>query len=205
MKGFIVKDLLIVKENLKASLIILGVYLLLFIGNPSNLSFLPPFMSFYLMLSTFSYDELNKWESYAFSFPSGRRNIVLSKYISTFILTLISYALIFVLSIGISLYLHNLNFGEMFITFLANMASIIFLLSIIYPIIFKFGIEKARLSIFYVVVGIVLLFTLVGNFISTDILSSIFNVFIYIMPFIVIGTLILSYLISIKIMSKKEL
>ena len=170
MKGFIVKDLLIVKENLKASLIILGVYLLLFIGNPSNLSFLPPFMSFYLMLSTFSYDELNKWESYAFSFPNGRRNIVLSKYISTFILTLISYSLIFILSIGLSLYLHNLNLGEMFITFLANMASIIFLLSIIYPIIFKFGIEKARIAILGLIVGFVLIVTFFGKLLNEDML-----------------------------------
>lgn len=205
MKGFIVKDLLIVKENLKASLIILGVYLLLFIGNPSNLSFLPPFMSFYLMLSTFSYDELNKWESYAFSFPNGRRNIVLSKYISTFILTLISYSLIFILSIGLSLYLHNLNFGEMFITFLANMASIIFLLSIIYPIIFKFGIEKARIAILGLIVGFVLIVTFFGKLLSEAMLIKIFNSALYILPFVIIITLILSYFISLKIMAKKEL
>ncbi len=205
MKGFIVKDLLIVKENLKASLIILGVYLLLFIGNPSNLSFLPPFMSFYLMLSTFSYDELNKWESYAFSFPDGRRNIVLSKYISTFILTLISYSLIFILSIGLSLYLHNLNLGEMFITFLANMASIIFLLSIIYPIIFKFGIEKARIAILGLIVGFVLIVTFFGKLLSEDALIKIFNSALYVLPFVIIITLILSYLLSLKIMTKKEL
>ncbi len=205
MKGFIVKDLLIVKENLKASLIILGVYLLLFIGNPSNLSFLPPFMSFYLMLSTFSYDELNKWESYAFSFPDGRRNIVLSKYISTFILTLISYSLIFILSIGLSLYLHNLNLGEMFITFLANMASIIFLLSIIYPIIFKFGIEKARIAILGLIVGFVLIVTFFGKLLNEDMLIKIFNSALYILPFVIIITLILSYLLSLKIMAKKEL
>lgn len=205
MKGFIVKDLLIVKENLKASLIILGVYLLLFIGNPSNLSFLPPFMSFYLMLSTFSYDELNKWESYAFSFPNGRRNIVLSKYISTFILTLISYSLIFILSIGLSLYLHNLNLGEMFITFLANMASIIFLLSIIYPIIFKFGIEKARIAILGLIVGFVLIVTFFGKLLNEDMLIKIFNSALYVLPFVIIITLILSYLLSLKIMAKKEL
>ena len=205
MKGFIVKDLLITKEMLRTLLIILVIYLLLFIENPDGLSFIPPFMSFYLMLSTFSYDELNKWESYAVTLPNGRRNIVLSKYISTFILVLLSYLLIFILSIGLSLYTHNLNLMELSLTFLVNMGVIMFLLSILYPIVFKFGIEKARIAILGLIVGFVLIVTFFGKLLNEDMLIKIFNSALYVLPFVIIITLILSYLLSLKIMAKKEL
>ena len=35
------------------------------------------------MIATFSYDDVNNFNAYAITFPNGRRNVVLEKYLIT--------------------------------------------------------------------------------------------------------------------------
>ena len=55
-----------------------------------DLSFVLPFMSVVIMISTFSYDVYNKWDAYVITLPNGRKNVVKAKYIATFILIVVS-------------------------------------------------------------------------------------------------------------------
>ena len=93
MKGLIKKDLFIIKNNLKIILILFIVFFLTGLKNSTDMSYIPITLSVVLFLSTFSYDEFNKWDAYAITLPNGRVNIVKSKYVATIILVVITYGL----------------------------------------------------------------------------------------------------------------
>ena len=60
MLGFIKKDLFLIKSNLKFLLILLVIYGIMAYQGQMDLSFLLPFMSVVLMMTTFNYDTYNK-------------------------------------------------------------------------------------------------------------------------------------------------
>ncbi len=89
MKGLIIKDLLIVKSNLKIILVLLFVYGLMSFQGSMDLTFILPFISIVIMISTFSYDTYNNWDAYVISLPDGRKNSVKAKYLVTIILDIL--------------------------------------------------------------------------------------------------------------------
>ena len=101
MLGFIKKDLLLVKNNYKTILISVIIFILFSFSNNTDISFFLPFMMLVIIISTFSYDDYNKWTIYSATFPNGRKNYIKGKYIATIILiigiTLINFILSFLL------------------------------------------------------------------------------------------------------------
>ena len=67
MLGLIKKDLFMMKSNIKTLLIILVVYGVMAYQEQMDLSFILPFMSVMIMISTFSYDAYNNWDAYVLS------------------------------------------------------------------------------------------------------------------------------------------
>ncbi len=208
MLGFIKKDLLMLKGNLKTFILLLIFYVLLAYLGEFDISFLPPFFSVMMMLSTFSYDNYNNFDAYAISFPNGKRNIILSKYLASLILTFGTTILVLILAILISYLKGNIsNLGETSLTMLVEFLATVIILSIMYPIIFKFGIEKARLVIFILVFGIGILGGFLLKFINFDFLNSLSflaNYWFITILIITILVLIISYILSRKIYLKKE-
>ena len=208
MLGFIKKDLLMLKGNLKTFILLLIFYVLLAYLGEFDISFLPPFFSVMMMLSTFSYDNYNNFDAYAISFPNGKRNIILSKYLATLILTFGTTILVLILAILISYLKGNIsNLGETSLTMLVEFLATVIILSIMYPIIFKFGIEKARLVIFILVFGLGILGGFLLKFINFDFLNSLSflaNYWFITILIITILVLIISYILSRKIYLKKE-
>ena len=208
MLGFIKKDLLMLKGNLKTFILLLIFYVLLAYLGEFDISFLPPFFSVMMMLSTFSYDNYNNFDAYAISFPNGKRNIILSKYLATLILTFGTTILVLILAILISYLKGNIsNLGETSLTMLVEFLATVIILSIMYPIIFKFGIEKARLVIFILVFGLGILGGFLLKFVNFDFLNSLSflaNYWFITILIITILVLIISYILSRKIYLKKE-
>ena len=90
----------------------------------------------------------------------------------------------------------------------ASLASFIFE-AIMYPIIFKFGVEKARIAIFVFVFAFIFLINFLvmqTNMLSnlSPILTFIGNYYYIVLPLIGILALVISYIISVKIYMKKE-
>ena len=73
------------------------------------LYFVPVFLSTMLFMSTFSYDDYNKWDAYACTFPSGRTNIVKAKYLASLILTVIAIIITYILGIIMGSFNNNLE------------------------------------------------------------------------------------------------
>ena len=209
MLGLIKKDFLLLKNSSKSYLLVLLIYLFLgFIGE-MDFSFILPFMSVLLMMMTFSYDTFNHWDSYVATFPKGRAGSVRAKYITTLILILLTSLITFFFQvILICIKKQPLELVLLLEKMLGTIFTTITILCISYPAIYKFGLEKARISIFLLVFGIVIIGSLLASYID---LSSIFKSLSFLENYLVIILILLtiimvytSYKISLKIFSKKE-
>ncbi len=205
MLGLIKKDFLIIKNNLKLIIVMLMVFFIMALGGQFNISFIPTFIIVMLFISTFSYDEYNNWDAYAITLPGGRKNIVKSKYIASLFLTLLSAVITVLLNYLISV-INNTAVNELISSLLGSICAIVIIQSIMYPLIFKFGMEKGRIVLFILVFVMVGVITLLKNTIKIPtILVVLFNDYWFIViPIILVISLLISYKISEKIYLKKE-
>ncbi len=209
MIGFIKKDLLMIKSNFKLLGILIIVYAIMGLMGEIDVSFILPFMSVMVMISTFSYDAYNNWDAYSISFPDGRKNNVKGKYIATILMTIIVTIITLLLSFIIS-YVNTktINFEETLVSMFGSLFGTLLVLSFTYPIIYKLGVEKARIAIFLIVFGFIFLITLLSSYINIEFiaksLSFLENYLIIILTLIMIIMVYISYKISEKIFSKKE-
>ena len=137
MLALIKKDLLLMKNNLKLIGIMLIIFFFMAMQGTYDLAFLPAMICIMIFMSTFSYDEYNKWDAYAITMPNGRKNIVKSKYIATLILVGISIIITLVLNITIGYINKNLDLEQIISIMSGCLLAIIIIESILYPIIFK--------------------------------------------------------------------
>ncbi len=214
MLGLIKKDLLIVKSNLKLIAIVLIIFFMLALQDKFDITLVLPFISMIylfvitLFISTFSYDEFNKWDAYAITLPNGRKNIVKSKYIISIILVISALIVTLSLNYFISFIKDSLEFEKVISLVLGLTTGIIFVESLMLPIIFKYGIEKGRLGLFALTIAITGIATIVSKKfnlnISVNIMQFLNNYYFIIIPIILVIILLLSYKISERIYSKKE-
>lgn len=209
MLGLIKKDFLLIKANSKQMVIIFIVYLMLAFQGTFDVTFIIPLIGIMLFISTFSYDDFNNWNSYAVTLPNGRKNVVRAKYIASIILTIILAIVSLTIGIGISYTKTNsINLDEIISSLMGTMLSNVIIISLLYPIVFKFGATNGRIILFAVVFGIAGIGALIAQFVDmTSIINMINRLDSYSLIAIPIISVILigiSYLISNKIYQNKE-
>ncbi|HEY5556892.1 ABC-2 transporter permease [Acetobacterium sp.] len=205
MKGLILKDLL----NLKGTFKTLGVMMLLFtvIFIPAGNDFvfgIIIIMLAMMVITTISYDDLAKWDTYALTMPVTRKEMVLSKYLVLGILTISGAILSLIVGI-----IGTMIVGRSFSMEILAIIGVVLLIALVFgsvmlPLIYKFGAEKARLMLmlcFLIPMGIIFLLEKTNIPIPIDA-----NPWMYLsllIGFTLVG-LILSYGLSLKIYEKKE-
>ena len=195
MLGLVKKDLLMIKGNIRQVILFLVVFLILAFQENNIIVIVPVFVSMMVFI-------------YAISLPVSRKNIVKAKYVASIILWAIALLVTVVITGIMGLFEQNINYFEMFGMILGCVFSIVLLEAIMFPLIFKFGVEKGRIGLF---VGV---FTIAGllGFIFTGIdlenatgFIEIFNKYYYILiPLVAVILLVISYFVSKKIYLKKE-
>ena len=209
MIGFMKKDLAMIKSNFKLIGILILVYTIMGLMGEMDISFILPFMCVMIMISSFSYDNYNKWDAYSVSLPNGRKNSVKSKYITTILMTLIVSIITIILSFIIS-YVNTktINYEQILVTMFGVIFGTLLVLAFMYPIIYKFGVERARIGIFLIVFGIVFVGGLLSQYIDLSFiakaLSFLEDYIIIILVAVMIAMVYISYKISEKIFRKKE-
>ncbi len=210
MLGFIKKDLLMIKSNIKIFAILLIIYVVMAFQGQMDLSFLLPFMSVMVMMSTFSYDSYNKWDAYAISLPGGRKNSVKAKYLATIILIIVTTIIITILSFTIS-YVKTkiIDFENITGTIFGSLFATILLQSFIYPTMYKFGPEKARIWLMAIIFGVAVIGGFIIQYVDFSAIINILNLIeaYWIVVFLIAMILMLyiSYKISERIYFKKEI
>ena len=209
MIGLIKKDLAMIKGNFKFLAIFIILYFILGLMGKMDISFILPFMSVIIMISTFSYDNYNKWDAYVITLPNGRKNSVKSKYLATILLVLILTIVTVLLSFIITYCrYHILDYEEILSLTTGSIFGTLLVLSFMYPIIYKFGVEKARIVICSLVFGIVILGSLIIKYIDLTGIIKILNLmqdyWIIVILLFSILLVYVSYRLSLKIYLKKE-
>ena len=209
MLGLIKKDFLLIKANSKSMVIIFIVYLMLAFQGIFDVTFIVPLIGIMLFISTFSYDDFNNWNSYAVTLPNGRKNVVRAQYRDSIILTIILGAVALAISIGIGYAkTNNINLEEILSSLMGTILSNVIIISLLYPIVFKFGATNGRIILFAVVFGIAGIGALIAKFIDMPFIINMINGLdsysLIAIPIISILLLGISYLISNKIYQSKE-
>lgn len=208
MYGLIKKDLLMIKQNLKIFMLMFILFFGMTMMNESNMTFLLPFMSVMISISTFSYDHFNQWDAYAMTLPNGRKNVVRAKYISTLVFVILSFIISLILlfimdKCGINLDLHSST-----VELIGCLFAVFLIMSIMFPIMYKFGVEKGRIVLFLLTFGATGVALLISKNIHINIPTNIIdffkNYYKILVPIITFLLLCLSYKISERFYSQKE-
>lgn len=163
MTGLITKDFLVMRKMLRSYLLMIVVYIILAYLDFFDYSFIITFVQVALSvlpISAVAYDEQSKWDRYAMSLPLGRSRVVGARYLFVLLLTLFTVA--FGLAGTALLYLaHQSDPLEMFVTLMVSTTIGLLIPTILLPLSYKLGAERARpylyAIIFIPIIAVVLL------------------------------------------------
>ena len=153
MKGLIIKDILNLKRSLGSIVAILIFYIFLAYnsGDPSMLIGMVVFLLAMMTITSISYDDMAKWDKLALAMPISRKTIVLSKYVLSLLLIATGIFLSTTISYIIILINSDIGLPQLLLTsYIIFFLSTIFI-SIVLPLIFRFGVEKSRLMMMTVI------------------------------------------------------
>lgn len=215
MIGLIIKDIFNLKKSITTTLVvILAVGFFAYnTGDMSMLMGVTTFIMASMSVSSIAYDDMAKWDSYALAMPVSRKSIVFSKYALSLILGIIATIVTSIFSIVVLNIKGDLkgiaNIQEIFLTsYIVFLVSMLFI-SVIIPLIFKFGVENARILMFgsiMIPTGIGYLLMKIGiELPSMEQSIGQLERMIYISPIILALILILSMWITYGVYKKKDL
>lgn len=195
MKGLFLKDF----YNLRQLLLWYGVMMALFIAAAvisKNLSFMMGFGVFITIStasSSMAYDEKDNWYKFARACGLSPLAIAAEKYLLTLALGALSFALLAVCQAVIGEIDWMLNAGFFAINLMIG--------AVVFPVLFKFGVEKGRLALIAALVAAIALSVLlmsVSGSITTPLALALFTA-------VCLALFVLSMWLSAKILGKKDM
>jgi hypothetical protein len=216
MKGLIIKEFI----NISKSFWVIGA-LIIFYGaiafmtdSPSSFSGLFTLIFAMYMLSTYSLDEMARWDSYALTMPLTRDKLIRGKYLMMLILSFMGFLLNGAVLLVLNIVTKAGSLFDGIEISVGGAVVVIIFYSVIIPIITKLGIVKARLYFIIIYMVPFLLGTMISKKIKEgtanppekliaiiEVIAK--NVYI-IVPLVLMAALGISYFISIGIYRKKE-
>lgn len=215
MKGLITKEFLYLRRQGKSLLLMFGVFVVFFFvlsgtgDQQENLHeaaagfivAVPVMLAIMLTINATAYDEQAKWDAYVLSLPVSRDRIVAARYLSAALLSLAGGVVALLASLLLP---DGLSSPQgLLIMVAASFACPLLLCSILFPLFFRFGLQKARLAI----AAIFLLPTAIG------LLSNRFGLFFSeaqqalfwkLLPVFAVAFVVVSYLISCAVYRRKQ-
>ena len=147
MKGLIIKDILNLRNYMKQLILVFIFFVAygIFLKNGVFVGSMITLMLSMQVITTMSYDEYAKWDKYALTMNINRKDIVLSKYVF-FIMSIIIGIVVGIISSSLINIISDSNVGidEILVTSIMVPCIFAILFCIIIPIVFKIGVEKAR-------------------------------------------------------------
>lgn len=215
MKGLLLKDLSILKTQGRSAVIIMVIALfMLMVGN--NTTFAVAYANILFVtfgITTLSYDTHDNGYAFLFTLPISRKLYVMEKYMFSLLSIVTGAVFSLFLMVGVSLIKDDYVLTTSELSFVIGYAlgAIVFL-SIMLPVNLKFGPEKGRVAMIIVMAVIFASVFSISKIAGTMDLTKLYWGIREIKPMVVMGILVMivlailsvSYLISCKIMKKKE-
>ena len=215
MRGLLEKDFRLLKGQKNFFLLILVITVLLSLNSEDN--FAVTYLTFiagFLTISSFGYDDNGNCMPFLMTLPVSRKLYVKSKYVLGFLLTFIGWMAGMVIS-TVTAFLHKAPPTTEAVLFqLAWVFLWMILLAFVLPMLFRFGAEKGRmatLAMMLVFMAIVFVFTKLADTLGVDVdacldalASQQIVVLVAGMAVVALVMVLISYLISAKIVQNKE-
>lgn len=207
MKGLIIKDILNLKNYGRSILFIIGFYGIFAytINDAGFLGGMIVLLMTMMSVSSFSYDDLAKWDKYALSLPISRKDMVISKYLLSIIFIVLGAVLSFVIVFVISNIKNSVNLWELLLGTYSSSAVAIIFISVLMPLLYKFGVEKSRVMIIAVFAIPTLLVVLLSKLEIAKPSEEQLMLLLKMSPIIVIAVMMVSLFISYNIYRKKDM
>ena len=217
MSGLLWKDILVSRKNLKFYIYFAGIYFGLAVLGIFEITFVTTFSTIILMMvpvSCLSFDEAAKWDRYARTLPLPPRVIVGARYLFTLVILLVMAAFSSVCAVLLDLlHIGDTPLIENIAATLGSLGAGLLIVDILLPLCYKLGPERARpyllavLLIPFVAVFLLLRFGpdlgLSLEFLNQIPETSALGV-IALLPLAGLACLGLSFLISCRIVDRKE-
>lgn len=214
MTGLIVKDFLVMRKSIKTYILFLAFYFVMTALRLFPISFVTAMVQIIIMmlpLSAFSYDELSKWDRYAFSLPLSRRAVAGARYLFALLLSFFSALFGLLVCLVLSLFFHAPDLMENCLTVMVSLALGLLYCDILLPLTYKLGPERARPYFYLVIflpivllVGASKLGLLDGLSFLEQIPETTAIAFVLLLPLLPLLGMGVSYLISCRILEHKE-
>ncbi|MDX9917756.1 MAG: ABC-2 transporter permease [Gudongella sp.] len=147
MKGLILKDILNLRKQFKTTLLVIGFFAIYAYGtnNPSYMLAMVTLIFAMMPITAMGFDDMSKWDRYALAMPISRKSIVMSKYILSVCLSLLSILVSFFITYIVILPRTDMTGNELLlIAYIIFSISLVFI-AIVLPFIYKYGVERARI------------------------------------------------------------
>lgn len=211
MSGLVLKDLLVLRNQEKSYLMIIGVYAVLTFAGVFDYSITSTMMVVLTMMmpmATFSYDDLARWDKYAVSTPIGRRGVVKAKYMTVLVISGGAGLLCLLIDVIVVIVDKSAQMGLLLSTLGAGLGVGLLINAFTLPLMFKYGAEKSRgistalmLTLFVIIFGAAALIGTEG----VDVPNLVVMMVPWLMAAVILGGLGVSYTIAQKIYAQKEL
>lgn len=155
IKGLIHKDWRLMGRQLKLLLAYIVIFTVVFSMTLNNSGAMVSFFSvmlFFMAINCFAYDEQVNFGKLAAASPVPVRTLVLSRYASALLLGIGGSAVLTLVNFLVMRY-HSpgeVSPGDALLSFAVSVAAALLLVSVMFPILYKFGVNKSRLLILLV-------------------------------------------------------
>ncbi|MCI5713994.1 MAG: ABC-2 transporter permease [Lachnospiraceae bacterium] len=216
MKGLLLMDFKFLKRQRKF-LLIVGLLVFVFLFNKDMSSFGVSYATMLFgifAINSIYYDEANNGNAFLFTLPFSRKEYVFSKYLFGMIMGGGAWLLSSLIGIGyLSMANTGINIAEWFAINAVSLILLLVMLSFMFPIQFKFGMEKSRLVM---IILFVLVFMLINFFAGEDQVDRLNEGMVFlerINPAVLFGGALvavlaftgISFVISVGIIEKKQM
>jgi len=203
LPGLMLKDLLNLRPTSKTLIVMLLIFGIIFIpmGNTMTVYFILMIFAALVPMTSLTMDDMAKWDRYALTMPVTRKDIVRSKYLLMVLLFGVAFVISAIIAC-VSYYLMPANATPFWFMFLVGALGV-FYGSLLLPLLYKFGSEKARYMMFVLMalIGLLLVgwFALFGESFPGDL-------FLYVLITCAVSILVFvaSYFMSVRLYEKKE-
>lgn len=216
MKGLLIKDLCLSRQLKKLVFIIVIVSCIMLFGDPTKIHFVTGYImliSATFTLSTLSYDDCNNDIAFLMTLPITRKQYVYEKYLFGILSILSGWlaALLLIIIFSILKGIHP-DWMELMAAMLAIFGIGTMTISLSLPFQLKYGAEKGRIAMIIVFMAFFLILTQIAKYtarLSLPLQNTLNNIlqlqwFWLIAAFFLLLFFILSVILSLRIMEKKE-
>lgn len=209
MLGLLIKDLYTLARYAKTYLLMLVFFGVMGVAQQNTffLTGMIPMLCMMTVITTLSYDEYSHWHRLALAMPYSRRELIGGKYLLVLALLAGGFGVSCVVGGVASLLAPELQLSELLMTAVGASFSALMLVSILLPLVYRFGVEKSRILLF----GIAFLPTMVLlllqnlNLDLTPPSPAVVKTLLLASPLLCLVVFGVSYQISCGIFAKKDL